>query len=250
MPQTGPAPFPAGRSALGWFGHGVLAVASIPAFVLMAAFVGFGGFARESGLSLGEAMLITGGVWALPNQVILVGAISGGASLATAALAVTLSAVRLMPMVVSLIPIVRGPNTRLPTLLFLSHFVAVTAWVVAMIRLPHIPRAGRVPFFIGFATALSGANILITAISYSAIAAVPQMVAGALFFLTPVYFLVSIWGAARSFSDRAAMVCGLVLGPPLFLLVPGLDLLWTGLLGGTLAYLVGRLRNGRTANGD
>jgi predicted branched-subunit amino acid permease len=236
---------PSGRSSVGWFARGVAGIASVPAFVLMAAFIGFGGLARESGLTIGEAMLITGGVWALPNQVILVGAISGGVSIATAALAVTLSAVRLMPMVVSLVPVLRGRDTKLVTLLFLSHFVAVTAWIIAMMRLPHLPRHARIPYFIGFATALTSANILVTAVSFATISAVPDMIAGALFFLTPVYFLVSIWGAARLFSDRVAMVFGLILGPVMTLLAPEFDLLWTGLIGGTLAYLAGRIMKDR-----
>jgi predicted branched-subunit amino acid permease len=236
---------PQQKSVLGWFVRGLAGVASVPAFVLMAAFVGFAGLARESGLSIGEAMFITGTVWALPNQVVLIGAITGGASMAGAALAVTLAAVRLMPMVVSLVPILRDRNTPVWQLLILSHFVAVTAWVIAMTRLPGLPRNARVAYFAGFASGLSAANILITAVAFSVIGAVPAMVAGALYFLTPVYFLVSIWGAARQVSDRAAMVCGLALGPVMTLLAPGLDLLWTGLVGGTLAYLIGRLKRRR-----
>ncbi len=68
----------------------------------------------------------------------------------------------------------------------------------------------------------------------------PPMAAGALVLVTPVYFLCSLWGAARMNADKAAMISGLVLGPLFFLYFPGLDLLWTGLLGGTLAYLVTR----------
>jgi hypothetical protein len=42
-------------------------------------------------------------------------------------------------------------------------------------------------------------------------------------------------------SDRIAFVAGLVLGPLLVFYEVGADLLWTGLLGGTGAYLIHRL---------
>ena len=37
------------------------------------------------------------------------------------------------------------------------------------------------------------------------------------------------------------LAAGLLLGPLFYMLLPGLDLLWTGLVGGTLAYLGTRI---------
>ena len=81
---------------------------SMPGLILASAFVGFAGLAREAGLTLAETVFMTGVVWALPGKVVLVGAILSGASLPAAALAVALSSVRLMPMVVALVPEMRG----------------------------------------------------------------------------------------------------------------------------------------------
>ncbi len=233
-------------SALHWYLRGLAAVATVPAFVLMTAYVGFAGLARDAGVPAAEAAFMTATIWALPNQVVLVGAITGGASVLAAAAAVTLTAVRLMPMIVSLMPILRDENTPRWQLYSLSHFVAVTAWVVAMTRLPHLPRPARVPFFAGFATSLTIANVLITAIAHSAIGTLPAIAAGALAFLTPIYFLVSIFEASPTWSDRAAMLFGLALGPLFYIVVPDLDLLLTGVIGGSLAYILGRLRRRRS----
>ncbi len=82
-------------------------------------------------------------IWALPANIVLIGSISGGYSLAGAAIAVALSSIRLMPMVAAFVPEMRGPKTRKFTLLFLSHFIAVTAWVIGMERFQHIPRNMR-----------------------------------------------------------------------------------------------------------
>jgi len=225
-----------------WMARGARAAVSIPAFILTAAFVGYAGLARETGLTLAETLAMTGFVWALPSIVVLTGAISSGMGLIPAAIAVALASVRLMPMTMALMPIIKVPGkTKTWQLLLASHFVAVTAWVFAMKNLPDMPREGRLPFFLGFGGAVTSFVFCMTGVSYLLVESMPGMVAGALFLLTPVYFLCSLWGAARLNADRAAMVAGLLLGPVFFAYLPGLDLLWTGLVGGSLAYLVTRI---------
>jgi hypothetical protein len=51
-----------------------------------------------------------------------------------------------------------------------------------------------------------------------------------------MYFLTSLWGSARERAGHIAMVLGLALGPAFHLVMPGLDLLAAGLLGGAAAY--------------
>lgn len=222
--------------------RGARAAISIPALILTAAFVGYAGLARETGLTLAETLAMTGLVWALPSIVVLTGALSSGMGLLPAGIAVALASVRLMPMTMALMPLIKVPGkTRNWQLLIASHFVAVTAWVFAMKNLPEMPREGRLPFFVGFGGAVSGFVFCMTALAYVLVERLPDVVAGALFLLTPVYFLCSLWGAARQNADRAAMITGLALGPVFFVALPGLDLLWTGLVGGTIAYLVTRV---------
>ncbi len=108
LPEKNPADA-AGRRT--WYLRGVRASFSVPGLILTSAFVGFAGLAREAGLTLAEAVFMTGVVWALPAKVVLVGAILSGNSLAAATFAVALSSVRLMPMVVALVPEMRGPRT-------------------------------------------------------------------------------------------------------------------------------------------
>ncbi|HEX2256745.1 MAG TPA: AzlC family ABC transporter permease, partial [Afifellaceae bacterium] len=218
----------------------------IPALILMTSFVGFGVLCRESGLTMSQAVFITAAVWALPNQVLLVGAITSGASILVTAIAVTLAGVRFMPMVAAWVPVIRGKRTPLWQLLVLSHFVAVTAWVFSLLRLPKMPARYRIPYFAGFACTLTTANLGITALSFEVAGALPPVLAGAAFFLTPIYFLTALTAAARIAAERWAMAIGVVLGPALFAAGVGLDLLWAGLLGGTLAYGIDRLTRRRT----
>ncbi len=210
---------------------------SIPALILTAAFIGYAGLARESGLTLAQTLMMVGMVWALPSIVVLTGAITTGMGMVTTVIAVALASVRLMPMTVALLPILK-PEGKAPKwrLYLASHFVAVTAWVYAMKHLPDMPRHARLPFFLGFGGGLTSFVFCATGAAYLLVEGMPAVVAAGLFMLTPVYFTCSLWGAARLSSDKAAMVLGLVLGPLFFVITPGLDLLWTGLVGGTLAY--------------
>lgn len=235
------------QSGAHWFLKGARGITSLPAIILMSAFVGFCGFAVEAGIPFGETVFMTGMIWALPAKVLLVGSILAGASLPAAFITVALSSIRLMPMVAALIPEIRSAKTPTWLLLLLSHFIAITAYVFTMERIRDVPREHRVTFFAGFAITLTTANIFLVAIIYSTVASLPAMLAGALFFLTPVYFLTSIWVSTRDRAGHIAMVFGLALGPSFHQIAPEFDILYAGVTGGTLAFFADRLWSRRVS---
>jgi predicted branched-subunit amino acid permease len=237
------------RSAFFWFLRGVYASVSLPGLLLMSAVVGYAALSRESGITLPQTLFMMSFIWALPAQVVLIGAMLSGAGLPAAAIAVSLSSVRLMPMVVALVPEMRVPATRKWLLYFLSHFIAVTSWVIAMQRFREVPRGRRTAFYLGIAlTLLVGADAVIAGV-YLAAAQLPDAVAAGLFFLMPMYFLTSLWGSARERASLYAMAFGLVLGPVFHLVMPGIDLLAAGLIGGVGAYLLHRQLAGPRGEG-
>ncbi|MGF7005200.1 AzlC family ABC transporter permease [Aminobacter sp. BE322] len=228
-----------------WYLRGARTAVSIPGLILASAFVGFAGLAKEAGLTLAETVFMVGMVWALPAKVVLVGAILSGASLPAAAFAVALSSIRLAPMVVALVPELRGPKTPRWVLYVLSHFVAVTSWVLAMERLRGIPRDMRTSYYAGLGSTLVLVNMGVVAIMFLVADSLPPAVSAALFLLTPMYFLTSLWGSARERAGHVAMVIGLVVGPLLHLVVPGFDLLGAGLIGGGAAFMFHKLSRRR-----
>ena len=247
MSDTDPLPDDR-RSAGRWFLAGMAQFVSVPALILMAAFTGFGGLAHASGVTLAQTVAMTGLVWALPSMVVLVGAVKAGTPLLATAIAVSLSAVRLMPMTMSLIPVVRDEKTPKWVLYLIAHFVAVTAWVFGMTKLPGLPRRARAPYFLGFAFTLVGVNMGVTAAAYTASASLPPVAAAALVLLTPLYFTLSLWRAAeRAPADRVALVIGIALTPVAHAISPELALLITGLVGGTAAHLLVREMERRRA---
>ncbi|MEQ1944300.1 AzlC family ABC transporter permease [Mesorhizobium sp. VNQ89] len=221
-----------------WFLIGASKAVSVPGIILCTAHVGFAGLAQEAGISMGLAVFMVLAIWALPGMVVLLGAVLSGAGLLAAAFAVALSSVRLTPMVVALVPEMRGPRTRRLTLYLLAHFVAVTSWVIAMETLRKVPRELRTSYYFGLGSILVLINMVVVALVYAVAPALPPAVVAGLFLLTPMYFLTSLWGSARETATYVAMLFGLVLGPLLHFVAPGFDLLGAGLLGGGIAYAV------------
>ena len=228
-----------------WFVRGMAASVSIPGLMLVSAFIGFAGLAREAGFSLAQAVFMTGMIWALPAKVVLIGAIMSGASLPAAAFAVALSSVRLAPMVVALVPEMRTEKTRPWVLYLLSHFVAVTSWVLAMERLRNVPRDMRTTYYAGLGGTLVLGNMLVVAGIYAVAGSLSPAISAALLLLTPIYFLTSLWGSARESASHVAMGMGLVLGPILHVLTPGFDLLLAGLIGGAASFTIYKIGKAR-----
>jgi predicted branched-subunit amino acid permease len=215
---------------------------SLPALILASSFVGFAALAMQAGLPLSHTLFMSAFVWALPANVVLIGAILAGTSLPAAFLLITLSSVRLMPMVVALIPEVRTPQTRKWVLYLLSHFVAVTSWVVALQNVRDIPAPMRTAYFFGLSATLLAINLVVVVLVYSFAGDLPPIASAALLLMTPLYFLTSLWGSARERASHVAMILGLVIGPLIHLVWPNGSLLATGIIGGGLAYAWHRLK--------
>ena len=149
-------------------------------------------------------------------------------------------------MVVALLPLLRRQDTRLRDLLLPTHFTAVSMWVESLRLLPAQPRDYRIAFCNGLSVGLMGTATSFGFVGFYLAAGLPPLLAGTLLFLTPLSFLMSTARNARMLIDRLALLFGLVLGPVLTAFDVGLDLMWTGVVGGTLAYAVQRLRETAT----
>jgi hypothetical protein len=225
-----------------FFGGVKSALTSVFFLVLAGTYIGIGALTHDYGFASWWLALSSLLVWAAPGQVILISSLGTGAAPLEAAIAVTLSAIRLFPMVVALLPLLRGPQTRTRDLLLPAHFTSVSMWVESLRLLPGLPRERRIAFCNGLSVGYMGTAVTFGFVGYYLAAGLPPLFAGALLFLTPMSFLISTARNSRLLVDRLALVLGLVLGPLLTYWHVGLDLMWTGLVGGSLAYAVHRLR--------
>ena len=218
------------------------ALTSVFFLVLMGTYVGIGALTHDYRFSPWWLALSSILVWASPGQVILISSLGLGAPAIEAAIAVSLSAIRLFPMVVALLPLLRGPGTRMRDLLLPTHFTSVSMWIESLRLLPAMPRAQRTAFCNGLSVGYMGTAVVFGFVGYYLAAELPPLFAGALLFLTPLSFLISTARNAKMLVDRLALVLGLMIGPLLAYWHIGLDLMWTGVLGGSLAYGFHRLR--------
>jgi predicted branched-subunit amino acid permease len=236
------APAPAQSSAAAFFAGIRSALTSVFFLVLAGTYVGMGALAHGYGFSAWWLALSSIIVWAAPAQVILISTFGLGGPAIEGAIAVSLSAIRLFPMVVALLPLLRGPKTRLRDLLLPAHFTSVSMWVESLRLLPSMPREHRIAFCNGLSVAYMGAAVTFGFVGFYLSSELPPLLAGAMLFLTPMSFLMSTARNARTLIDRLALLLGLIIGPALAYWHVGLDLMWTGVAGGSLAYGIHRLR--------
>jgi predicted branched-subunit amino acid permease len=217
-----------------------------PFVVLGSSYIGFGSLVRESGLSLPMGLLSTATTWALPGQVALVELYATGASLLTIFIAVALTNARMMPMTMTLLPVLRLPGRRTWRVYLASHLIAVTGWAVAMLRCPDMPPEQRLSFFLGFAGTLFAGSMIGTVVGFFLSGMVPPSVSLGLVFVNPIYFMLLFLGDFRARSRLLALLFGAGLAPLMHAVAPTWGLLITGIVGGTAAFLLSR---GRRAHG-
>ena len=228
------------------FARGIKAgLTSVFAYVLFGTFIGYGALCHDLGFSLPWALLSSVIVWAGPAQVILVTTLGTGAPLAEVAIAVTLTAMRFLPMVAAILPVIKTPQTRMHQLVLPAHFTAASMWVEGLRIAPTLPRENRITFCNGLGSAMMAVALVATVIGFELAAKLPTWLAAAVLFLTPMSFLVSLARNSRELIDRLALVLGLIFAPLLAYAQINLALLLAGLAAGTLAYGAHRLRRGR-----
>ncbi len=240
-----PIDSPTWNSTLRAFLWGMSSVrATILAAVLFATYLGIGALAHDSHFSLAWTLLSTIFVWAGPAQIIVITTLGSGASILQSAIAVTMSAVRLFPMVVSVLPLMRTPETKRRQLILPAHFTAVTLWVECHRFLPQVPRKRRIAFVNGLGCGLLCVSLSANLIGYFLAANLSQTLGSAILLLTPLAFLFSTARNSRSLADALALALGLVLYPLASLINSGLDVLISGVVAGTIAYGFHKWREG------
>jgi predicted branched-subunit amino acid permease len=224
------------------FADGVRAASrSVFVIVLVGGYISMGALAHDLGFSMAWTVASTVLVFAAPAQVILFTALGAGTAPFEAAVAVALSGIRLLPMVVVLLPVLRAAKTRSRALILPAHFTSVSYWMESLRLAPSLPRENRIAFANGIGAGFVSAATIGTIAGFYVAGVLPSALVAALLFLTPMSFLSSAIRVARVLPDRAAYVIGVVLGPFLAWAHVELDLMWTGLVGGTAAYGLHRL---------
>ncbi len=225
----------------GMFG-GIRAAFSLPGLVMACSFIGFGALIHDVGFPLLAGVATIPLIWALPGQVLFVTMWQSGVALPLIAAAVSLTAVRLLPMTIGVLAQVRLKRAARSAEFLLGHFTAVTIWVMSLSSLHAVSAPRQLPWLVGLGAALMGLMVLVVPAGYYLADSLPPALAAAMVFFTPAFFLLSLLSGAIWRFDYAAIVLGCILLPIARYLAPDFDLLIAGVGGGTLAFMCLRPR--------
>jgi hypothetical protein len=232
--------FPSQPRAL--FAGMISAWTSVFFLVLGGTYIGLGALCHDFGFSAWWLATSTIVVWAAPAQVILISALASGSALFEVAIGVTLSAIRLFPMVVALLPLIRSGAKSSRAYWLPAHFTSISMWVESLRLLPGIAPPFRIAFCNGLSLGYMSTAVMFGFVGYYLAAGLPPLFAGALLFITPMSFLTSTARNCRMLIDYVAFALGIILGPLLAWYQVELDLMWSGVIGGLVAYGVHRAR--------
>ena len=220
------------------FWQGIRDALGAPVLVLFAGMVGFGAMGRSHGFDAWMTGLTSLLMFALPGQVVMLEMFISGSSLLAIGFAVTLTSTRFVTMVVTLFPQLHRRD-RNPLLYLWVHMLAMTAWAVSMREFPSIAPKHRLNYFIGLALPCWLISPLGTVLGYYVAGWVPVAVTLGLVFINPLFFLLT-FTEVKPWGNRIAIGLGCVLGPAFYVLDADSSLLLTGLVAGTLAYVIER----------
>ena len=210
-----------------------------PAIALGCCFIAIGALLKNLGFNIQESIFSTMLTYALPGSLVMAESLLVGASLLNIFLAVWFVNARLYPMAVSLFPLMMHKSQPKWKYYFSCHFIAVSAWLIMKSNYKDIEKKNRIDFWIGIGTATWTISVIATFIGFYASDYLDKNMMMGLAILNPIYFLCMMVGAMKTIQIASSVILGLLLGPIFYFLSPEWSILLGGLVGGTIAYLIG-----------
>jgi len=212
---------------------------SLPVFILLTTMMGFGSLAQSVGFSPEMSALATALIWGLPGQLAMVELTANGQELVAIIFACSLANARFFPMVVSFIPSMTRTKTSFLKQILYAQLLSINSWALCIRKFPEIDPDCRQLYFMVFAISILTAAIAGTLLGYYASAVLPSAFVLGLIFLSPLFFAL-ILSAVPKAGERASLVLGCLVVPLAHRYFPSVDLLITGVVGGSLGFILGR----------
>ena len=212
---------------------------SLPAFILFFTMMGFGSLAQSAGFDAGMAVIATLLIWGLPGQLAMVELTATGQGLAAIVFACSLANARFMPMVVSFIPAMARGGAGLGRQLLDAQMLSINSWAVCLREFPDIEPAYRHLYYRTFAGSILFAAAVGTLAGFYGAFILPAALVLGLIFTSPLFFAL-VLSTTRGLEERLSMLAGCAIVAPAHWFLPSVDLLATGLVGGSLGFAIGR----------
>ena len=227
------------------FRLGVRWAIQAPMWVLFAGMLGIGAMGKSQGFSDLYVAATSFFIFAQPGQIVMMDMLYSGAAAVPIALAVGLTSARFFAMGVSLFPLLhkRHRNWRI---IPASHMLSMTTWALSMRAFEGMPLRHRWYFYLGVSLPCWLVAVPGTWLGFHLAGRVPEAVTLMLVMLNPLFFLVT-FADIKVRLNRWASAFGAILLPVFHYLDTATSLLFTALVGGTLAYVLQRWLDQRQA---
>lgn len=212
---------------------------SLPAFILFFTMMGFGSLARGAGFDAGMAALASLLIWGLPGQLAMVELTRTGQGLIAIVFACSLANARFMPMVVAFIPTLARRQASLPRMLLDAQLLSINSWAMCMREFPRVEAAYRHRYYLTFASSILLAAVAGTLLGYHSAVLLPAAMVLGLIFVSPLFFAL-VLSAVPGRAERISMLLGCATIPAAHYFWPAIDLLITGVIGGSLGFALGK----------
>ncbi|MFZ9038159.1 MAG: AzlC family ABC transporter permease [Gammaproteobacteria bacterium] len=220
---------------------------SLPAFILLFTMMGFGSLARGAGFGADMAALATLFIWGLPGQLAMVELTVTGQGIVAIVFACSLANARFLPMVVSFVPAMSRGRSSLPGMMLDAQLLSINSWAVCLREFPQIEPEFRHRYYLTFASSILAAAVAGTLLGYHGAVLLPGVLVLGLIFVSPLFFAL-VLSAVPGRAERFSMILGCATIPLAHYLFPSVDLLITGVVGGSLGFALGKFWSGGDAN--
>jgi len=222
---------------------------SLPAFILFFTMMGFGSLARSAGFDAEMAAVASLLIWGLPGQLAMVELTRTGQGMVAIVFACSLANARFMPMVVSFMPTLARERTSMPRMLLDAQLLSINSWAMCMREFPQVAGAYRHRYYVTFASSILLAAVAGTLLGYHSAVLLPAALVLGLIFISPLFFAL-VLSAVPGRAERISMLLGCATIPLAHYFWPAVDLLITGLVGGSLGFALGNFLTRREAGND
>ncbi|HEY5738680.1 MAG TPA: AzlC family ABC transporter permease [Gammaproteobacteria bacterium] len=212
---------------------------SLPAFILFFTMMGFGSLMQSSGFDALMAAAATLLIWGLPGQLAMVELTTTGQGIVAIVFACSLANARFMPMVVSFIPAMSRGGASLWRLLLDAQLLSINSWAMCLREFPRVEPAYRHLYYVTFAGSIMSAAVIGTLAGFYGAFFLPVAIVLGLIFTSPLFFAL-VLSSTDGLEERLSMLAGCAIVGLAHWLLPAVDLLVTGFVGGSVGFALGR----------
>jgi len=212
---------------------------SLPAFILFFTMMGFGSLMQAADFGAVMAAVATMLIWGLPGQLAMVELTMTGQGILAIVFACSLANARFMPMVVSFIPAMVRGRASLPGQLLDAQLLSINSWAMCRREFPRIDPAWRHLYYVTFAGSILSAAVVGTLTGYYGALFLPAAIVLGLIFTSPLFFAL-VLSTTPGCEEKLSMITGCATISIAHYFFPSVDLLLTGLIGGTFGFFAGR----------